>query len=96
MNDNERLQEKQIEDQKLQELSNEELKEKIEENSNNNGNITGTKKSGASNILIVVLIIFAGVIGFFWMMWPNIQRSINGQWNDVSSNNRNTQSRNRR
>lgn len=51
--------------------------------------------TGELNLTVITLIAIGAVIGFFWMMWPNIQRSINSQWNDVSSNNRNTQSRNR-
>ena len=50
--------------------------------------------TGELNLTVITLIAIGAVIGFFWMMWPNIQNSINSQWNDVSSNNRNTQSRN--
>ena len=52
--------------------------------------------TGELNLTVITLIAIGAVIGFFWMMWPNIQNSINNQWKDVSSNNRNTQSRNRR
>ena len=51
--------------------------------------------TGELNLTVITLIAIGAVIGFFWMMWPNIQNSINDQWNDVSSNNRNTQSKNR-
>lgn len=50
--------------------------------------------TGELNLTVITLIAIGAVIGFFWMMWPNIQNSINDQWNDVSSNNRNTQSQN--
>ena len=86
MNENEKvekLQEKQMEDQNLQQLSNEELKEKIEENSNNNANVTGPvnkKSNGGTTALIIVLIIVGAVVGFFYIMWPSIQSSIQNQW----------------
>ena len=86
MNENEKveeLQEKQMEDQNLQQLSNEELKEKIEENSNNNANVTGPvnkKSNGGTTALIIILIIVGAVVGFFYIMWPSIQSSIQNQW----------------
>ncbi len=50
--------------------------------------------TGELNLTVITLIAIGAVIGFFWMMWPNIQNSINNQWKDVSSNDRNTQSTN--
>lgn len=50
--------------------------------------------TGELNLTVITIIAIAAVIGFFWMMWPGIQNSIQSQWSDVSSNNRNTQSGN--
>ena len=50
--------------------------------------------TGELNLTVITLIAIAAVIGFFWMMWPNIQNSINEQWTDVSTNDRNRQSQN--
>lgn len=38
------------------------------------------KKSSMTPVLIVVLLIFVGIVGFFWVIWPQIQNSINTQW----------------
>lgn len=37
------------------------------------------------NLTVITLIAIAAVIGFFWIMWPNIQNSINSQWENISS-----------
>ena len=34
--------------------------------------------TGELNLTVITLIAIAAVIGFFWMMWPNIQNAING------------------
>ena len=52
--------------------------------------------TGELNLTVITLIAIAAVIGFFWMMWPNIQNAINDQWADVSGNTRNNQSQNGR
>ena len=52
--------------------------------------------TGELNLTVITLIAIAAVIGFFWMMWPNIQNAISSQWADVSSNDRNSQSGNAR
>ena len=44
-----------------------------EEQSNN-------KQSSAKPIIITVLIIFLGVFGFLWFMWPRVKASISQQW----------------
>lgn len=41
--------------------------------------------SGELNLTVITLIAIAAVIGFFWMMWPNIKTSINTQWNNIST-----------
>ena len=35
--------------------------------------------TGELNLTVITLIAIAAVIGFFWLMWPNIQTSINEQ-----------------
>ncbi len=48
--------------------------------------------TGELNLTVITLIAIAAVIGFFWFMWPNIKRSIAGQWNDVNTYGQNQQS----
>lgn len=40
--------------------------------------------TGELNLTVITLIAIAAVIGFFWLMWPNIQNAINTQWNNIS------------
>ena len=42
--------------------------------------------TGELNLTVITLIAIAAVIGFFWMMWPNIQNSMNQQWGNISGN----------
>ena len=48
--------------------------------------------TGELNLTVITLIAIAAVIGFFWLMWPNIKNSINDQWQDISTNDRNSDS----
>lgn len=41
--------------------------------------------SGELNLTVITLIAIAAVIGFFWLMWPNIQNSINTQWKNINT-----------
>ena len=43
--------------------------------------------TGELNLTVITLIAIAAVIGFFWIMWPNIRNSINSTWNDVQTGN---------
>ena len=36
--------------------------------------------TGELNLTVITLIAVAAVIGFFWLMWPQIQNSIKNQW----------------
>ena len=45
--------------------------------------------TGELNLTVITLIAIAAVIGFFWIMWPNIQSSLNDQWDDISGGNPN-------
>ena len=40
--------------------------------------------TGELNLTVITIIAIAAVIGFFWMLWPNIQKSINTQWSNIS------------
>ena len=44
--------------------------------------------TGELNLTVITIIAIGAVIGFFWLMWPGIQNSINKQWEDVSTNDR--------
>ena len=41
--------------------------------------------TGELNLTVITLIAIGAVIGFFWLMWPNIQSSLNTQWSNISS-----------
>lgn len=41
--------------------------------------------SGELNLTVITLVAIAAVIGFFWIMWPNIKDSINTQWKNISN-----------
>lgn len=41
--------------------------------------------SGELNLTVITLIAIAAVIGFFWIMWPRIQESLNTQWDNISN-----------
>lgn len=40
--------------------------------------------TGELNLTVITLIAIAAVIGFFWFMWPTIQKSLNAQWDNIS------------
>ena len=41
--------------------------------------------TGELNLTVITLIAIAAIIGFFWIMWPNIKSSLNTQWNNIST-----------
>ena len=41
--------------------------------------------TGELNLTVITLVAIAAVIGFFWVLWPTIQNSINAQWNNIST-----------
>ena len=45
--------------------------------------------TGELNLTVITLIAIAAIIGFFWIMWPNIEWAINSQWENISSDNPN-------
>lgn len=40
--------------------------------------------TGELNLTVITLIAIAAVIGFFWLLWPAIQGSMNEQWSNIS------------
>ena len=40
--------------------------------------------TGELNLTVITLLAIAAVIAFFWLMWPSIKQTINGQWNNLS------------
>lgn len=40
--------------------------------------------TGELNLTVITLLAIAAVIAFFWLMWPNIQNTINEQWTNLS------------
>ena len=40
--------------------------------------------TGELQLTVITMIAIAAIIGFFWLMWPNIQDSINSQWDNIS------------
>ena len=45
--------------------------------------------TGELNLTVITLLAIAAVIAFFWLMWPNIQNTINEQWSNLSTYNGN-------
>ena len=41
--------------------------------------------TGELNLTVITMLAIAAVIGFFWVMWPQIKNSINAQWGSISS-----------
>ena len=41
--------------------------------------------TGELNLTVITLIAIAAVIGFFWLMWPSIQNSLNAQWDNITA-----------
>ena len=41
--------------------------------------------TGELNMTVITIIAIGAIIAFFWVMWPKIQESINGQWEDISN-----------
>ena len=41
--------------------------------------------TGELNLTVITMLAIAAVIGFFWIMWPNITNSINDSWNNLNT-----------
>ncbi len=42
--------------------------------------------TGELNMTVITIIAIGAIIAFFWLLWPNIQNSINDQWENISDN----------
>jgi len=42
--------------------------------------------TGELQLTVITMIAIAAIIGFFWIMWPQIKSSISSQWTNISSN----------
>ena len=40
--------------------------------------------TGELNLTVITIIAVAAIIAFFWILWPNIQNSINSQWKNIT------------
>lgn len=40
--------------------------------------------TGELNMTVVTIIAIGAIIAFFWVMWPQIQESINNQWDSIT------------
>lgn len=40
--------------------------------------------TGELNMTVVTIIAIGAIVAFFWLLWPNIQDTIQGQWNNIS------------
>ena len=41
--------------------------------------------TGELNMTVVTIIIIGLIVGFFALLWPQIQNSITDQWNDINN-----------
>ena len=41
--------------------------------------------TGELNMTVVTIIAIGAVIAFFWVMWPNIKKTIEGTWNGLDN-----------
>lgn len=41
--------------------------------------------TGELQLTVITMIAIAAIIGFFWILWPNIQEAIQDQWEDVQA-----------
>ena len=41
--------------------------------------------TGELNLTVITIAAIAAIMGFFWVMWPQIKTAINTQWANVSA-----------
>jgi len=41
--------------------------------------------TGELQLTVITLLAIAAVIAFFWFLWPTIQKTMNEQWNNLST-----------
>jgi len=42
--------------------------------------------TGELQLTVITMIAIAAIIGFFWILWPQIRNSITNQWTNINSN----------
>lgn len=42
--------------------------------------------TGELQLTVITMIAIAAIIGFFWILWPQIRNSITSQWTNINSN----------
>ena len=40
--------------------------------------------TGELNMTVITIVAIGAVIAFFWVMWPSIQNTIEGMWNQTT------------
>ncbi len=40
--------------------------------------------TGELNMTVVTIIAIGAIVAFFWILWPQIQTTIEDQWNNIS------------
>jgi len=40
--------------------------------------------TGELNLTVITIVAVAAIIAFFWIMWPGIKKTINGQWGKLT------------
>lgn len=51
--------------------------------------------TGELQLTVITMIAIAAIIGFFWLMWPQIRNSINTQWGSIQQSESDTGSMDR-
>lgn len=41
--------------------------------------------TGELNMTVVTIIAIGAIVAFFWVLWPQIQNTINNQWGQISN-----------
>ncbi len=41
--------------------------------------------TGELNMTVVTIIAIGAIVAFFWILWPQIQNTINAQWEGISN-----------
>lgn len=42
--------------------------------------------TGELNLTLITIIAIGAILGFFWMLWPSIQKQIAGTWDSSTGN----------
>ena len=50
--------------------------------------------TGALNMTVVTIVAIAAILGFFWAIWPKIQKQISKQWDSATNGEGNQENNN--